>query len=63
MSWLGEGADIFRELADPTFPVAGVNEAQTFDWIQVHPVSDRTLIKTLSNKLDIGEVEAIALEH
>lgn len=52
---------VYRELTDPNFPVAGATEVQTFDWIQTRAVSDRTLVETLSNELDIGEAEAIAL--
>ncbi|NJL89024.1 MAG: DUF3368 domain-containing protein [Coleofasciculaceae cyanobacterium SM2_1_6] len=52
---------VFRELTDPSFPVAGANEVQTFDWIQTLTVSDRILVEALSNELDIGEAEAIAL--
>jgi hypothetical protein len=43
--------------------VAGATEAQTFEWIQTRAVSDRTLVEALSNELDIGEAEAIALVH
>ena len=52
---------VYRELTDPSFPVAGATEVQTFDWIQTRAVSDRTLVEALSNELDIGEAEAIAL--
>ncbi len=52
---------VYRELADPNFPVAGAIEVQTFDWIQTRAVRDRTLVEALSNELDIGEAEAIAL--
>ena len=52
---------VYRELTDPNFPVAGATEAQTFDWIQTRTISDRTLVEALSNELDIGEAEAIAL--
>lgn len=52
---------VYRELTDPNFPVAGAIEVQTFIWIQTRPVQDRTLVEALSNELDIGEVEAIAL--
>jgi predicted nucleic acid-binding protein len=52
---------VYQELTDPNFPVAGATEVQTFDWIQTHAVRDRTLIEALSNELDIGEAEAIAL--
>lgn len=52
---------VYRELTDPNFPVAGATEAQTFDWIQTRSVRDRTLVKALSNELDLGEAEAIAL--
>lgn len=50
-----------RELTDPAFPVAGAIEVQTFDWIQTCSLSDRTLVDALSNELDIGEAEVIAL--
>ncbi|MEA5625441.1 DUF3368 domain-containing protein [Nostoc sp. UHCC 0251] len=52
---------VYRELTDPNFPVAGAIEVQTFIWIQTRPVQDRTLVEALSNELDIGEAEAIAL--
>ncbi|NEU79612.1 DUF3368 domain-containing protein [Nostoc sp. UIC 10630] len=52
---------VYRELTDPNFPVAGAIEVQTFIWIQTCPVQDRTLVEALSNELDIGEAEAIAL--
>ncbi len=52
---------VFRELIDPSFLVAGATEVQTFDWIQTLTLSDRTLVEALSNELDIGEAEAIAL--
>jgi hypothetical protein len=52
---------VYRELIDPNFIVAGATEVQTFDWIQTRSISDRTLVKALSNELDIGEAEAIAL--
>lgn len=50
---------VYRELTEPDFPVAGATEVQTFDWIQVRAVSNRTLVEALSNELDIGEAEAI----
>jgi uncharacterized protein len=52
---------VYRELTDPSFPVAGAAEVQTFDWIQCRSVNDRTVIEALSNELDVGEAEAIAL--
>ncbi|MCY6489097.1 DUF3368 domain-containing protein [Leptolyngbya sp. GGD] len=52
---------VYRELIDPNFPVAGATEVQTFGWLQTRAVSDRTLVEALSNELDIGEAEAIAL--
>ncbi|MFN6478407.1 DUF3368 domain-containing protein [Nostoc sp. DedQUE07] len=52
---------VYREVTDPNFPVAGAIEVQTFIWIQTRPVQDRTLVEVLSNELDIGEAEAIAL--
>lgn len=52
---------VYRELTDPDFPVAGATEVQTFDWIQTRVVGDRSLVAALSNELDLGEAEAIAL--
>lgn len=52
---------VYRELTDPLFPVAGATEVQTLQWIQTRSVSDRTIIEALSNELDLGEAEAIAL--
>jgi len=52
---------VYRELTDPDFPVTGAHEVQTLDWIQTRMVSDRSLVEALSNELDIGEAEAIAL--
>ena len=52
---------VYRELTDPNFPVAGATEVQTFDWIQTRTINDRTLVEALSNELDTGEAEAIAL--
>lgn len=52
---------VYRELTDPNFPVAGAIEVQTFIWIQTRPVQDHILVEALSNELDIGEAEAIAL--
>ncbi|MEB3178057.1 MAG: DUF3368 domain-containing protein [Nostocaceae cyanobacterium] len=52
---------VYRELTDPDFPVAGATEVQTFDWIQIRQVSNRTVVEVLENDLDTGEAEAIAL--
>ena len=52
---------VYRELTDPIFPVAGATEVKTLQWIQTRSVSDRTIIEALSNELDLGEAEAIAL--
>ena len=52
---------VYLELNEPGFLVAGATEVQTFDWIQTRSISDRTLVKALSNDLDIVEAEAIAL--
>lgn len=52
---------VYRELTDPIFLVAGATEVQTLQWIQTRSVSDRTIIEALSNELDFGEAEAIAL--
>lgn len=34
---------VYRELTDPSFPVAGATEVQTLDWIQTRAVSDYTI--------------------
>ena len=52
---------VYRELTDSHFPVAGATEVRILDWIQTRTVSDRTLVEALSNELDTGEAEAIAL--
>lgn len=52
---------VYRELTDPSFPVSGAAEVQTLAWIQTRSVTDRTIVDALSNELDIGETEAIAL--
>jgi uncharacterized protein len=52
---------VYQELTDPSFPVAGATEVQTFDWIQTRAVRDRAIVEVLSNELDVGEAEAIAL--
>lgn len=52
---------VYKELTDPNFPVAGAAEVKTFDWIQTRAVCDRSLVEELSNELDSGEAEAIAL--
>jgi predicted nucleic acid-binding protein len=52
---------VYRELTDSDMPVAGAVEVRTLDWIQTRAVGDRTLVEALSNELDIGEAEAIAL--
>ena len=52
---------VYRELTDPSFPVAGAAEVRNLVWIQTRAVSNRTLVEALSNELDIGEAEAIAL--
>ncbi|BAU15441.1 hypothetical protein LEP3755_59990 [Leptolyngbya sp. NIES-3755] len=52
---------VYRELTDPNSPVAGATEVQTFEWIQTRSLMNRTLLNALSNELDPGEAEAIAL--
>lgn len=52
---------VYRELTDPSFPVAGATEVQTSNWIKTRSVSDRAIVQALSNELDIGEAEALAL--
>ena len=52
---------VYQELTNPDFPVAGAKEVQTFTWIQIRAVEDRTMVKALSSELDPGEAEAIVL--
>lgn len=52
---------VFRELTSPNCFVAGATEVQNFNWIQTRTVSDLTIVEALSNELDIGDAEAIAL--
>ncbi len=52
---------VYQELTDPDFPVAGAKEVQTFTWIQIRAVENRTMLKALSSELDPGEAEAIVL--
>ncbi|MBE9251721.1 DUF3368 domain-containing protein [Dolichospermum sp. LEGE 00240] len=39
---------VYQELTDPDFPVAGAKEVQTFTWIQIRAVEDRTLVEAKS---------------
>lgn len=34
---------VYRELTDPSFPVAGATKVQNLDWIQTLTISDRIL--------------------
>ncbi len=54
---------VYRELADIDPPVPGPVEVQTFDWLEVLSLRDRTIADQLQNQfqLDPGESEAIAL--
>ncbi|MDA0266257.1 MAG: DUF3368 domain-containing protein [Cyanobacteria bacterium] len=52
---------VYHELTDPDFPVAGSIEVQTLEWIQCQAVTNSAMIEALSNDLDPGEAEAIAL--
>lgn len=52
---------VYRELIEPTFPVAGATEVQSTNWISICQVNNRTIVTALQNELDLGEAEAIAL--
>jgi hypothetical protein len=52
---------VYRELTDPNFPVAGATEVQTLDWIRTQALNNLALVTALTNELDLGEAEAIAL--
>ena len=40
---------VFQELTDPSFPVAGATEVQTFGWIQTLTVSDCAIAQANAN--------------
>ncbi|MBC6478568.1 MAG: DUF3368 domain-containing protein [Hormoscilla sp. GM7CHS1pb] len=50
---------VYRELTVGIVP--GAREVQNFDWIQTRQVANRTLVAELSEAIDEGESEAIAL--
>lgn len=52
---------VYRELLDAGTTDPAVLAVQSYDWIQIQPVTDRSLLQTLQTKLDAGEAEAIAL--
>lgn len=51
---------VYKELKKKPLSAGGV-EAKTFDWIQIRPVSNRTMVNEFLQSLDIGESEAITL--
>ncbi len=40
---------------------AGAEEVEKSDWIEVRPVANRPLVKSLEADLDLGEAEAVVL--
>lgn len=40
---------------------AGAEEVEQSEWIEVRPVANRPLVKSLESDLDIGEAEAVVL--
>ncbi|MBD2413669.1 nucleic acid-binding protein [Nostoc calcicola FACHB-389] len=53
---------VYRELTGTSTPVPDSVEVQSFDWIEVRQVTNRSLITVLlEQQLDEGECEAIAL--
>lgn len=52
---------VYQELTSAGDTIPGATEVQTFNWIQVQQVTNRTLVNSLLNQLHQGESEAIAL--
>ena len=52
---------VYQELTSAGDTIPGAIEVQTFNWIQVQQVTNRTLVESLLNQLHQGESEAIAL--
>jgi hypothetical protein len=53
-------AAVFEELTSQPSQLGGV-QVQSFPWIAIRPVRNRTLVTSLLGELDPGEAEAIAL--
>lgn len=52
---------VYRELTDLDNPVPGTSEVQTYDWIEMRQVENKSLVTPLIQSVDEGEAEAIAL--
>jgi len=52
---------VYRELTDIDSPVPGTSEVQTYDWIEMRQVENKSLVIPLIPGVDEGEAEAIAL--
>ncbi|MGK7903844.1 MAG: DUF3368 domain-containing protein [Hormoscilla sp.] len=52
---------VYRELTDLDSPVPGTSEVQTYDWIEMRQVENKSLVIPLRPGVDEGEAEAIAL--
>ncbi len=52
---------VYQELTNVGTIVSGAIEVQTFEWIQVQTITNRSTVISLQLELDEGEAEAIAL--
>lgn len=52
---------VYDELTEVGYPVPGMTEVETADWIKVMAVCDRAQVATFQQVVDAGEAEAIAL--
>lgn len=52
---------VYDELTEVGYPVPGMMEVQTADWIKVMPVCDRVQVGIFQQIVDAGEAEAITL--
>lgn len=50
---------VYHELTNVGTIVPGSTEVQTFKWIQVQPITNRSTVISLQLELDEGEAEAI----
>jgi uncharacterized protein len=52
---------VYNELTNVPYLVPGGTEVQSFDWIRVRPILDRSKVSEFRQDVDFGEAEAIAL--
>ncbi|NEP46083.1 MAG: DUF3368 domain-containing protein, partial [Okeania sp. SIO2H7] len=52
---------VYRELTGCGPTIAGCREVQTYDWIEMREVVNRSFLESLLGRVNEGEAEAIAL--